>query len=461
MNKLQKRRLKAKLHNKKSKIIIVLIVFFVVLLSSGYALHQSSLTIGGSATIGEAECEYNIFSNFEITNTWGGNDKYHYQVKLTITNNGSEDILDWVLNMVGPSDLDTSWINGTFTNDGGNIEILPLDYNKLIAAGTTLEYSFAVNTVEEELNIESILFNGCLIYGSGSGEEVPLTALAVSPKQASIQIGEIESLSISKTPSYKKIDVTWTSSDTSVATVDSNGNVTGVSQGTTIITASSEGLSDTATITVTEQIITLESITVTPSSYRMTPEEVIPLQITKTPSNADATITWTSSNTSVATVDQNGNVTAVSIGTTTITADAGNNKTSTCQIRVVQEITSDVLSATHEIINGEYTTGTSYMFKITLENLTNDRINYFEIDVGVPEDVSWNLWQNNINISGNHLELQENDWTYIEPNSTFTIQGSITFPEKYLSDGEDQYGQQGKIIPQEYLNPSITIISVE
>ena len=117
--------------------------------------------------------------------------------------------------------------------------------------------------------------------------------------------------------------VAWTSSAPTIATVSSSGLVTGVTAGTATITATSEGRTGTATVT-TAIIFPVATVTVSPV--------VVPIiqggtqQLTATlrdgSGNAltDRTITWTSSNTTVATVNGTGLVTTVGSGTTTITA---------------------------------------------------------------------------------------------------------------------------------------------
>ena len=135
--------------------------------------------------------------------------------------------------------------------------------------------------------------------------------------------------------------VTWTSSNTAVATVSSTGLVTAVANGTATITATTaDGSNKTATCTVTVNIpvpvtgITLNKTTATLTSKGPT----LQLSATVTPSNAtNKSVTWTSSNTAVATVSNIGLVTAVGAGTATITAAAtdGSGITATCKVTVI------------------------------------------------------------------------------------------------------------------------------
>src|SRR5207247_2332462 len=116
--------------------------------------------------------------------------------------------------------------------------------------------------------------------------------------------------------------VTWASSNTSVATVSSSGLVTGKVAGSATITATSEGQSGTASITVTT--VPVASVTVTPASASVNEGKTV--QLTATPKDANGnplsgrTIAWSSSNTAVATVSTSGLVTGKVAGSATITA---------------------------------------------------------------------------------------------------------------------------------------------
>ncbi len=88
-------------------------------------------------------------------------------------------------------------------------------------------------------------------------------------------------------------------------------------------------------------------ITINPSTLEMNSGTTAQLMATLTPEGSFGSVTWTSSNESVATVDGNGVVTAVGGGTCTITATAGGSlKTATCSVTVKQLVTSIVLSQT-------------------------------------------------------------------------------------------------------------------
>ncbi len=131
--------------------------------------------------------------------------------------------------------------------------------------------------------------------------------------------------------------VTWSSSNTSVATVSNSGLVTAISPGTVTITCKANdgsGVSATCTVTV---VILVENITLNNSSVTLEESKTHQLTATVTPSNAtDKSVTWSSSNISVATVSSSGLVTAKSAGTATITCKAndGSGKSASCKVTV-------------------------------------------------------------------------------------------------------------------------------
>ena len=131
--------------------------------------------------------------------------------------------------------------------------------------------------------------------------------------------------------------VTWKSSDESVATVE-KGIVTAKAVGSATITATAGGKSATCSVTVAEKsdnttTVPVASIALDKSSLDLEVEKTYTLVATITPDNAtDKSVTWTSSDESVATVDK-GVVTAIKVGNATITAKAG-EKSAECKVTV-------------------------------------------------------------------------------------------------------------------------------
>ena len=140
--------------------------------------------------------------------------------------------------------------------------------------------------------------------------------------------------------------VTWTSSDEKVATVDENGKVTAVGAGKAVITAKADGKSASCEITVT---VPVTSVTLDKTELSLEKDETDVLTAVVSPEDAaDKTVTWTSSNAAVATVDQNGKVTAVGAGTAVITAISNADETikATCKVTVTVSVASVTLNKT-------------------------------------------------------------------------------------------------------------------
>ena len=153
----------------------------------------------------------------------------------------------------------------------------------------------------------------------------PVTGIKVSPDTLTLtKKDETAQLTAKVTPSYADNKrVTWQSSDEKVATVDENGKVTAVGNGTATITATSVSGSYTAAVSVTVKIpVEIQKLTIEAEKETLTKiGESTELKVKIEPENADLQkLIWQSSDEKVATVDENGKVTAVGNGTATITA---------------------------------------------------------------------------------------------------------------------------------------------
>lgn len=165
--------------------------------------------------------------------------------------------------------------------------------------------------------------------------EVPVTNVSVTPSSLEINIGDSKALTATVTPSNAtNPKVSWTSSNPSVATVSADGNVSGMAEGSAVITAKAENKTGTCTVNVSKPFIGVQSVTLNKSTLPLVEGESETLIATVKPDYAtDKTVTWSTSSEAVATVDQNGKVTAVKAGTATITAKAG-EKTAACEVTV-------------------------------------------------------------------------------------------------------------------------------
>ena len=146
-----------------------------------------------------------------------------------------------------------------------------------------------------------------------------------------LQLGETLQLSVEALDENGQavagVEFSWESSNTSVATVDATGLVTGVAEGTATITASAGDVQATVEITVVSAMQPVVSVEVSPSAETITLGGTLQLSAAAFDENGQAVsgaeFSWESSNASVATVDATGLVTGVAEGTATITASAG------------------------------------------------------------------------------------------------------------------------------------------
>ncbi len=139
--------------------------------------------------------------------------------------------------------------------------------------------------------------------------------------------------------------VTWSTSDKSIATVSSSGVVKGVKAGTVKITAKSADGAASTTIKI--KIYTpVKSVSLNKTSLTLKEGGSATITPTVSPSSATyKTVTWTSSNYDVATVDKNGKITAKGVGYAVITATTTQgSKTATCNVSVVKPVTGVSIS---------------------------------------------------------------------------------------------------------------------
>ncbi|MCL5316735.1 MAG: Ig-like domain-containing protein [Thaumarchaeota archaeon] len=158
-----------------------------------------------------------------------------------------------------------------------------------------------------------------------------LTTITVSPSTASLVVGGNQQFTAAtKDQNGNPISatVTWSSSNTSVGTVDSTGKFTALAAGSATVTATSGTVSGTASVTVTAPAPTpvLTTITVTPSTASLTvggTQTFTATTLDQFGNPISAAVTWSSSNTTVGTIDSTGKFTALAAGSATVTASSG------------------------------------------------------------------------------------------------------------------------------------------
>lgn len=148
------------------------------------------------------------------------------------------------------------------------------------------------------------------------------------------------------------VAVTWGSSDALVATVDASGLVTAAGNGTATITATAGSASGSATVTVAQEV---ETVAVSPPDIELGPGDTLRLTAQAADANghqiADAVFTWSSSDTTVAQVDDAGLVRAIAQGAATIIAAVGGAQGQS-EVAVVSSADRAALIALHEAAGG-------------------------------------------------------------------------------------------------------------
>ena len=176
---------------------------------------------------------------------------------------------------------------------------------------------------------------------------VSVTGVTLEPTSLSLFTGDTAPLTATVQPSdATNQNVTWKSSNTEVATVDANGKVTAVGEGNATITVTTVDGSKTATCIVTVTV-PVTGVKLNKETLELFTDGSETLTATVEPGNAtNKNVTWSSSDETIATVDNNGTVTAVGAGKATITATAG-GITATCVVHVRKPATVEASGSTN------------------------------------------------------------------------------------------------------------------
>jgi len=234
---------------------------------------------------------------------------------------------------------------------------------KIVSNGGTGTYTFKLYSVDLNLVVAG---------------EIAVTGVSLNKTALTLAEGSSETLVATVSPSgatNKK--VTWTSSNSTVASVDQTGKVTANEAGNATITVETEDGSFTATCEVTvTAVYHVTGVALNKTQLNLNVGASETLTPTVSPSNAtDKSVTWSSSNSSVASVSTNGTVTAVAAGSATITVTTNDgNKTATCTVTVSEvAVTSVTLSKTSTTLvrgGSETLTATVLPANATNKNIT-------------------------------------------------------------------------------------------
>ena len=182
---------------------------------------------------------------------------------------------------------------------------------------------------------------------------VAVTGVTVAPATLTLEVGQTGALTATVAPATATNKaVTWTSSAPAIATVDASGTVKGIAPGTATITVKTADGGKTATCAVTVKAaaapaVKVTGITLNYSSITVNGDlERVQLIATVAPATAtDQSLTWTSSDASVASVDGAGLVTIRKKGKATVTAKAndGSGVSASCLFDVIRTVANETI----------------------------------------------------------------------------------------------------------------------
>lgn len=320
-----------------SKIMAIVTAFIILVsmlvLPANAADVNYSVTSASGATGDKITVTVKLSSSVQI---WGANVSFGY--------NSSE--LEYVSHSQGGIVS-----GGSLVHKGSSVNFSGM-YNAKSGTVFTVTFKILKSSGTSKLTLtssENTDSNGTTHTCSTSGGTVTIskavTGISLNRSSVTLKKGETSDLVATVTPSdATNKTVTYSSSNTKVATVNSSGKITAVGGGTATITAKAGGKTATCKVTVT---VPQTGIAVSGSSSRSVGiGSTLTLKVAKVPSDAtdSYSTTWTSANTSIATVSSKGVVTGVAPGETTITAKQ-NNWTVTYKITVTETATESSTDA--------------------------------------------------------------------------------------------------------------------
>ena len=224
--------------------------------------------------------------------------------------------------------------NGTIVTDR------PVAWTTSNAAVASVTQTGAVKAIAAGTATISATSEGSTGSATINVTAAPVASIALTPASATLQRNMTTTFAATLKDASGNVltgrTISWSSSDTTIARVSRSGMVTAINLGAAVITATSEGKSASAPVTVATGPV--DHIVISPSSIdNLRVGRTTQLLATAVDANGDtiagAAFTWHSNSTYVATVSSTGRVTGVHSGTTTITA-AFSGKTGSVSVRV-------------------------------------------------------------------------------------------------------------------------------
>lgn len=210
--------------------------------------------------------------------------------------------------------------------------------NKTVATVTSAGYVRAVKAGKAYITVKSV--NGKKKTFTVTVKNREVTSVKASISKTTLEVGETAKIAASVLPTNATIKtLTYSSSNSNVAEVSKTGVVTAKSAGIATITVkSNNGKVKTFTVTVNPVIVEVVTFVLDETQKSLKVGDTFTLNAQISPANAtNKTVTWSSDNVAVATVDNSGKVTANGAGTANIKAVSSNGLIATCTVTVAAD----------------------------------------------------------------------------------------------------------------------------
>jgi uncharacterized protein YjdB len=182
--------------------------------------------------------------------------------------------------------------------------------------------------------------DGYTVTGTWANNKISTEAIFMDPSSLSLEIGAITNIVAKCTPEKITEFISWKSSNPSVVSVTGSNNlgtVVAKSTGSATITATTDS-GKVASCIVTVKNAAVQQIALNYGDYDLNVGKGLSLKATVLPTSASSAVTWTSSDSNIASVSTSGYVTAKSAGTAIISAKAENGIIATCYVNVSDEM---------------------------------------------------------------------------------------------------------------------------
>ncbi|MBQ6085671.1 MAG: Ig domain-containing protein [Bacteroidaceae bacterium] len=319
----------------KKTILSLVVLFCTVTSVNAQQLLKGDMNDDGDLTIGDVTALVEMIKNGE---------RVHIDLNMGLTEADNTKLYGTWETADHESIVIFDETGAVYNNKKYSYQYYP-NLQKLVLSDTESGLAKVMLFVNKESDAQISIFDNKIadfVLYDLSPEMVKVESITLSQTSLELTVDDIEAIVATVLPENAHQKVAWSSSDETVATVDENGVVTAIEEGTAIITCTAtdgSGVSATCEVTITPNAILVTDITLSQSSLELFFGKTATIEATVTPDDAhNKEVIWTSSNEAVATVE-NGVVTAVTYGTTTITCTAKDKSgvLSTCEVRVDHE----------------------------------------------------------------------------------------------------------------------------